>query len=319
MGRGLGWSTLTFLGLCALQSPAISLSAVAQGLDENCWTGAIMEHRLFSSDDRLYLAMLNEITAENFSDRKKSYGGGLDIEGFSLSGDYGDFDSARRKEFQRSSFSENRESSVSYIEQAVSSKGLEAVQRCMELKSRSVAGIHMWVQKLTARNALVAMYWQPPPLGSQRVTVAVATWEGTTTGRQVVPRSLGLNETRSFSIARSPTAEVLIAVNVSGYTSHVSIPPTPPSPMPQWIASEYGKSVLLGSKSSCANCTYRICYLDGDDTEVLIDNTNSPSGPFPRLPRGSCGTFLIESGGRISVELAHPGAGRAVGTMVRRQ
>jgi hypothetical protein len=170
--------------------------------------------------------MFSKIKNEQGSDLDAS----LDLEVFGARlGAYEDYESfvqARAKIFDVYNYNFNKDQASGYARQFLSSEGATAYTGCMRSNAKRTAGVHVWIENATERDALIAVTWTPP-LGSQLSGTAGGQVVGSSTPFSVIAKSWPPGNEQQYLFDRSLDRDFRLVINMNGTTDDVLVPNPP--------------------------------------------------------------------------------------------
>ena len=184
--------------------------------------------------DSVRLSVLQLIDEEMFNNLKQQQGEDLDASlnivalGQSLGGysNYEIFAKARAKELESFNLDFSNAQAEGYARQFLSSDGNKAYTSCRRANAQATHGIHLWIENVTAQDALVATMWTPP-VGTQTSGALSGQVTGSPTPLSTLPTTWPPGEEKQFVFDRSNDRDFRLVLNMNGTTDDVLVPVVP--------------------------------------------------------------------------------------------
>jgi hypothetical protein len=235
---------MTTRWLFALISCAFAVSSSAQPA-AMCDVKLFQETTLDDTAEDLRLSVLSLITAENFSEAKKTYGvdlvlrssSGSTIGGF---GDYSTFDVARTKELNLFEYKFDRKISRHFVQSRLTDRSVEAYSEC--LRSISAGGLFLWFSNVTDDYATLNVYYKAFPGDGSNKKLELLEVVGAA-NKLSLEQDWQPNVTRKYQVKRKPASQLRVSMNMAGTSDEAVVPYLPP-PTVVWYS--YDRLDYLG-------------------------------------------------------------------------
>lgn len=223
--------------------------------------------------------MASLLDKETYDNIKRSNGFNAVIYGVPVGNSYEEFRANFNKMRTMTSETFRQEDVSSWSYEGVAQGALDAFVKCQEIQSRSDVGIHLFVNRMTEREATVVVKWTNPRGDADNAELKWVLPQSFMSSP--LPDKLSVNGEATIVVARPESGSMAVAVNSeNGYTDDVAIPgPVPPPripPRPEVPFKFEERTFQVGVRST------------GRDWPVTFDDCF--------VPQSFGGTFEIDQG-----------------------
>lgn len=219
-------------------------STAANAQVERCSDVLISNNVAWQYDSSVRIATMNLIDRSNFEEKKKSLsiGGDFIVDAIPISAfaSYDDFNVARQREVQKSTFKYDRSESAFYIAQYVPREAFASYTDCLRIKSQQTYGLHLIPIEVASDYVSIDLLWNsPPPVQTATLKTEI---EG---GSFTQPPQLQLPPSNYYplNIKREPDKPLRLTVSANGFKpERLAIPAATKPPMtdiPPWEITGY--------------------------------------------------------------------------------
>jgi hypothetical protein len=250
----------------------IALMIIASGSSaaraDDCDAALIKDNYASASSTAEKLALLSIYDRETSQSMANSGGGGVNIFGIGISGDFDKEHSQIDKLFQSLDFHYSRSDALAYSISRLSPAAADAYVRCLEVHEK---GVHAWFTEVTDDRATLHIRWSDLPNAPADARLdGPVQFRGTTTSPAIIRSPLPHGSEQSFILDRIPGEELRVVINAGGTTA-IAFVPNPPQFVEPTIPS-VAEKIASGRKFrvifDVGHCNDSLCAVDWRQTPM---------------------------------------------------